>query len=294
MFETSDIEKLQSIIGCFEKPKFSISGQLKDNIDSLILSDMWPNEVAPSLVVRNDQQIAVRAKSIAHSYCLHNMRGKKFLDFGCGNGAVVLEACKIGLAAFGYDPIKQWPDDVVLSQDLTYETGNFTFSTDLDQILSNGPYDIIGLYDVVDHIMTHEEAVEALSFVRKCATSNTIIKVRCHPWTSRHGGHLYETINKAYAHILLSDEEYQKHAKVKVRKIKRPLVEYKSIFEEAGFLVSNIEKLSLPMEKMFGTDEFARLFTTRLTVDSDSLATDKTWQSQVLAFTFVDYVLRFR
>lgn len=285
MFETSDIEKLQSIIGCFEKPKFSISGQLKDNIDNLILSDMWPNEVAPSLVVRNDQQIAVRAKSIAHSYGLHNMRGKKFLDFGCGNGAVVLEACKIGLAAFGYDPIKQWPDDVVLSQDLTYESGNFALSTDLDQILSNGPYDIIGLYDVVDHIMTHEEAVEALSFVRKCATPNTIIKVRCHPWTSRHGGHLYETINKAYAHILLSDEEYQKHAKVKVRKITRPIAEYAKIFDKAGLREVHCDKSRIPMEKLFSSEPLVRILSSKLSGDAG-------WQSQVLPMTFIDYTLK--
>lgn len=284
MFETSDIEKLQSIIGCFENPRFSISGKLKDNIDSLILSDLWPNEVAPSLVVRSEQQVAVRAKSIAHSYGLHNMRGKKFLDFGCGNGAVVLEACKMGLAAFGYDPIKQWPDDIVLSQDLTYEAGNFTFSTDLDQILSNGPYDIIGLYDVIDHIMTHEEAVEALSFVRKCATPNTIIKVRCHPWTSRHGGHLYETINKAYAHILLSDEEYQKHAKVKVRRITRPIAEYTKIFESSGFKIANCDKLSIPTEKLFSSEYLIKAFDSRLVGNAN-------WQSFVLPMTFIDYVL---
>tara|TARA_R110000868_G_scaffold20153_12_gene85654 strand:+ start:112 stop:975 length:864 start_codon:yes stop_codon:yes gene_type:complete len=287
MFETSDLEKLQSIVGCFEKPKFSISGQFKDNIDSLILSDLWPNEVAPSLVVRNEQQIAVRAKSIAHSYGLHKMHGKKFLDFGCGNGAVVIEACKMGLFAFGYDHIKQWPDDVVLSQDLAHGVGNFNFSIDKDYILSNGPYDIISLYDVIDHIMTHDEAVEAMSFVRKCATPDAVINVRCHPWTSRHGGHLYETINRAYAHILLSEEEYQKHTSVKVRKITTPMNEYRSVFEKTGFTIDSIIKSTISIEPIFQTPQFVEKFRQKLDGDSD-------WQKVVLPITFADFVLKIR
>lgn len=285
MFETSDLDKLQSIAGCFENPKFSISGQFKDNIDNLILSDLWPNEVAPSLVVRNEQQIAIRAKSIAHSYGLHKMNGKKFLDFGCGNGAVVIEACKMGLFAFGYDHVKQWSDDVVLSQDLAHRVGNFNFSIDKDYILSNGPYDIISLYDVIDHIMTHDEAVEAISFVRGCATSDTVINVRCHPWTSRHGGHLYETINRAYAHVLLSEEEYQKHAAVKVRKITRPISEYAKIFEEAGLSVVSSDLSYIPMEEMFLSEHLVKMFNTKLSGDAN-------WQSHVLPVSFIDYKLK--
>ena len=275
MFETSDLDKLQSVAGCFEKPKFLISGQFKDNIDNLILSDLWPNEVAPSLIVRNEQQITIRAKSIAHSYGLHKMHGKKFLDFGCGNGAVVIEACKMGLFAFGYDHVQQWSDLVD------------NFSIDKDYILSNGPYDIISLYDVIDHIMTHDEAVEAMSFVRGCATSDTVINVRCHPWTSRHGGHLYETINRAYAHILLSEEEYQKHATVKVRKITRPLAEYAKIFQKAGLIVCNEEThmSRISMEEMFLSEHLVKMFSAKLSGDAD-------WQSHVLSLAFIDYKLK--
>jgi len=275
MFETSDLDKLQSVAGCFEKPKFSISGQFKDNIDNLILSDLWPNEVAPSLIVRNERQITIRAKSIAHSYGLHKMHGKKFLDFGCGNGAVVIEACKMGLFAFGYDHVQQWSD-------------LDNFSIDKDYILSNGPYDIISLYDVIDHIMTHDEAVEAMSFVRGCATSDTVINVRCHPWISRHGGHLYETINRAYAHILLSEEEYQKHATVKVRKITRPLAQYAKIFENAGLIVCNEEThmSRIPMEEMFLSEHLVKMFSAKLS------GGDADWQSHVLPLAFIDYKLK--
>lgn len=285
MFETTDYEKLSLISDCFERPRFSISGDLKDNIDKLILSDMWPNEVPPSMVVRNDRQIAVRAKSIAHSHGLHTMRGKKFLDFGCGNGSVVLEACKLGLSAYGYDVTKQWSDDIAMSQDLSHDAGAFSFSTDRDYIVANGPYDIIGVYDVIDHIMTHDEAVDAMSFVKRCAAPGTIIKVRCHPWTSRHGGHLYESINKAYAHILLSDEEYEKHATVKVRKITRPLAEYGKIFEKAGFSVVSFDKSQMPMDNIFLSEPLIKAFNKRLFVDAG-------WQSQVLPMTFIDYNLR--
>jgi len=286
MFKTNDIEKLLSITDCFEKPTFSISGELNDNIDKLILSDLWPNEVPPAMIVKNDRQVAVRAKSIAHSHSLPTMCGKKFLDFGCGNGSVVIEAFKMGLLAYGYDMTKQWPDDIAIQDDITIQdnAGTFNVSTDIDYIITNGPYDIISVYDVVDHIMTHEEAVNAMSSIRKCSTPNTIIKVRCHPWTSRHGGHLYETINKAYAHILLSEEEYEKHTTVKVRKITRPLAEYGKIFEKAGLGVMRCDKSQIPMDNIFLSEPLIKAFNKRLSGDAS-------WQSQVLPMTFIDYTL---
>jgi hypothetical protein len=285
MFESFDIDKLKSVSAHFKKPKYSISGELKDNFDGLILSDQWPNEVPQSMVVKNDQQVAIRAKSIVHSYGLPSMRGKKFLDFGCGNGSVAIEACKLGLLAYGYDVKKQWSDELISPQNLSHEIGTVDFSTDIDDIILNGPYDFIGVYDVIDHIMTHEEAVEAMSVVKKCSTSDTVIKVRCHPWTSKHGGHLYETVNKAFAHILLSDEEYNRLATVKVRKITRPLIEYDRIFDKAGFTLVNIDKSEIPIDPIFTSEPLIAAFEKRLNGNAD-------WQSKVLPMTFIDYVLK--
>ena len=48
---------------CFaDKPKFSVSGTLKKNFDSLILSDFWPEEVPASMVVNTDKQAILRAR----------------------------------------------------------------------------------------------------------------------------------------------------------------------------------------------------------------------------------------
>jgi len=249
MFSITDKEQIDSLLKAadsFANPKITLSGTLRKNFDSLILSDLWPLEVPSSLIVNTPDQARLRARSIVHSYGLQNFKGKKFLDFGCGTGECVTEAAKMGVEAFGFDIRKQWPDD----------TTNIT--TDIKDINTHSPYDIVALYDVLDHAANRVKAQEIMNRVARVCGPETIVRVRCHPWTSRHGAHLYESINRAYAHILLSEETLAKY-------LKEPS----------------------PVEPLFQTPQMVEIF--RIHLDGD-----KEWQEAVLPIAFVDFILRLK
>ena len=264
-----------------------ISGKLKKNFDSLILSDFWPEEVSKNMIVNNDEQAILRARSIIRTFGIQYIKDNRFLDYGCGKGHCVVEASKLGFEAVGYDVEKTWevdPEDCVLT-------------TDKAVITAKAPYAAVSVYDVLDHIVDHEKAVEAMKFVCSVSNADTIIRVRCHPWTSRHGGHLYNSINKAFAHILLSDEEYKKHSTEPVRKIKRPLMEYSKIFEAAGLKTVQIDVTGTKLEELFTTKELQDAFEDRLQFGEgdqekgEHKQADGEWQSHVLPMSFIDYIL---
>jgi 2-polyprenyl-3-methyl-5-hydroxy-6-metoxy-1,4-benzoquinol methylase len=279
MFSITDKEQISSLLAAseaFANPRFTLSGTLRKNFDSLILSDLWPLEVPESLIVTTPDQARLRARSIVHFYGLHTMKDKKFLDFGCGAGECVAEAARAGVKAFGFDPRKQWSDDA-----------EGTFSTDIKEINAHGPFDVIALYDVIDHTSSREKALEALRRAAVVSSRETVVRVRCHPYTSRHGGHLYESINKAYAHILLSEETLAKHLKEPVRKVKKPMGEYRALFDEAGFKLESTNKTLTPLEPLFRTPQMVEIF--RMHLDGD-----KEWQEAVLPIAFVDFVLKLK
>jgi SAM-dependent methyltransferase len=279
MFSITNKEQISSLLEAsksFAHPQFILSGTLRENFDSLVLSDLWPLEVPPSLIVNTPEQIRLRAASIVQSYNLHDFKDKKFLDFGCGTGECVIEATKLGVKAFGFDLEDYWQKGTA---------GIFT--TDIEEVRANGPYDLITLYDVIDHTNEHEGSMEVLTNVAKVSNPNTMIRIRCHPYTSRHGGHLYETINRAFAHILLSEETLAKHLKGPMRKIKRPMAEYRTLFDEAGFRVVSFDKQSAPLEPLFKTPQMVEIFRMRLDGNRD-------WQESVLPITFIDFILRLK
>lgn len=62
------------------------------------------------------------------------------------------------------------------------------------------PYDHILIYDHLEHI---HDPINILKSASQQLSYNGIIHLWCHPYTSKHGGHLFE-LNKAYSHILLN------------------------------------------------------------------------------------------
>jgi len=58
-----------------------------------------------------------------------------------------------------------------------------------------------------------------LMSARQLLKPNGKIFLRCHPWTGRHGGHLYKQINKAFVHFLFTKEELEKMGYVTDQKI---------------------------------------------------------------------------
>lgn len=156
----------------------------------LAKSDLWPDAVPKSLISDTETQNS-RAMGILQTMNIP-IAGKKFLDFGCGEGHTVVIAKEVfGAKAFGYD-IKN------------FEWNEKNITNNLETVFKNGPYDVILLYDVLDHA---EEPETILKTCKQILSPDGKIFVRVHPWFSRSGTHIYKQLNKAYLQLVFNNEE---------------------------------------------------------------------------------------
>jgi 2-polyprenyl-3-methyl-5-hydroxy-6-metoxy-1,4-benzoquinol methylase len=279
LFKTQTIESLKQIANCLTNPSFEISGKIKD-VQSLLHTDAWPLAVPNGLIVQDEDQAKLRAKSILYSYDIAQSTNKqslleaapiKFLDYGCGGGYVTLAAIEAGIDAYGYDITKQWAD------------GLPQLSDDYQLIKTNAPFTHILLYDVIDHV-DHSQAVQIFDNLKELSDSNTQILVRTHPWTSRHGAHTYYKLNKAYAHLFISDEELDQYTDHKISKVMRPMKYYKDLFTGAGLESISTDVYKKPLEQFFLIEEINAILRDKLEARSE-------WLDSVLPIEFIDYKL---
>lgn len=242
----------------------------------LLMSDDWP-EAAPSFLIcdENEDDKKERAEGII-DFIEPNLEGKKILDFGCGEGHVAEYAAKASLKSIGYDLIHSG------KLEWEIENSNFLLTTDWLKVLSNGPYDLIILYDVLDHC---ENPVEVLQRIKSVCKSDTKIFVRCHSFMSRHGGHLYRQLNKAWLHLFFSDEELEKIG-VKMEFTKKtyfPIRDQKSWIQSSGLKIIAEDIIRTQVEDIFK----GPLFVSRLPQEFKNHEYPEWQMSQV----FNDYIL---
>jgi len=184
----------------------------------------WPDAVPGFLISEpTPSGIKKRAKAVLDMCDLTNLRGRQFLDFGCGDASIVEEAKKRKAdTATGFDIVEDWKEseDVILTTDYS--------------LLKQGYYDTILLYDVLDHA---EDPTQIIQQVRELVADKGEVKVRCHPFTSKHANHVYRTFNKAYSHFFLSTEALKDHNPLPVYRMTGviPTEQYKKWFNENGF-----------------------------------------------------------
>ena len=208
-------------------------------LTELLNSPTWPAAVDPSLIcdTNSEQDKEDRAEGILDLIIDVHLENLKFLDFGCGEGHVINKArTQNPKFAIGYD-LKEY------DKWHTWEkAGNVNYTNQWNVVKSSGPYNIVLLYDVIDHIeSTDEELVKRLKELKSILAPNAKVYVRCHPWSSRHGTHLYRQLNKAYVHMVFTDEEIKKmgYTQEKARKFKHPVTDYNNLWTAAGFKVIN-------------------------------------------------------
>lgn len=205
----------------------------------LLNSDDWPVAVDPQLICDpNSTADQLERAEVILDDVPEDLTGMKVLDFGCGRGFVTQKAIELGIDAIGYD--------IVSDGDL-WESDSLT--TDFEQIKASAPYDVIILYDVIDHC---EDPVDALKKVSEVCKPESRAYVTCHPWCSRHGAHHYNTINKAFIHLVFTDEELAEMGlKTEVLKVTSPVLTYQQFFREAGFKSYKPEIIRESAEKLF-------------------------------------------
>ncbi|RDJ35111.1 MAG: class I SAM-dependent methyltransferase [Crenarchaeota archaeon] len=202
----------------------------------LVQSEDWPSAVDPEALVQTEEDKYERAEGIIDLMIEHHTEGLKFLDFGCGEGHVSKGIVSQNPSlSVGYD-IKQ-PENQIVPWDV--EKDSLLLTTNLEKVKSNGPYDVILVYDVLDHC---ENPIEALNTIKSLAGDKGKIFVRCHPWCSRHGGHIYQDLNKAFAHLFLTPEEIKSITGKDLmlcQKVFLPQRTYTNWFKQVGFQVKH-------------------------------------------------------
>lgn len=248
-----------------------------EQLIALLESPEWPEAAPPCLICRDgvEQDKHDRAEGVLDF--LAGMFSGTLLDFGCGEGHITHHALSYGYTkAVGYDIEQkgQLPWD---------QKGDWFLTTNLDKVRGQAPYDAILVFDVLDHA---QDPVQALRTVREMAKPETKIFVRCHPWMSRHASHLYLQKNKAFLHLVFTEEELAKMGLKMpfVQKVFYPIDTYKKWFLEADLKVVSENVQSAPVEKFF---EEVSLVRDRLPLAQYG-GTFPNWQ---MSQAFVDFVL---
>ena len=167
------------------------------HIESLLAIDCWPEAVPQFLTVAPTVEDQLnRANAVLDMMLDGNIAGMNFLDFGCGDGWVAQQAINRGVAeSCGYD---------IVASENWQQMSSATFVDDFSK-LKKHHYDIILLYDVLDHVF---DPLGVMAQLKQLIKKDSRIYIACHPWTSKHAMHLYKQgINKAYIHWFLTWDE---------------------------------------------------------------------------------------
>jgi len=279
----AQLQELLALLGDRRPHSFTATAEVpadRQLIRAAISSTMWPEAVDSSLIVSEEDEPAkrLRASSILSSF-VNLLPGKRFLDFGCGEGHVAVEAARRGARAVGYDPVAQgWDPDLA------------TLTTDLQGVIQGGPYDIALLYDVLDHLPDGYQ-VPVLQQLRSLLTPDGWLYVRCHPWTSAHGTHLYRTLNRSHAHLLLSDQELTALgcSQEPVCRVVRPIDAYHDWFQQAGFRVGHENLVRLELDPVFSDPAVVAELLRHW--EKDGVIRDQQALHLILSIQFADYHL---
>lgn len=256
-----------------------------DLLVNLLHKDAWPEATPADLIVDSESEESKqnRAEGICDLMIEQPMKDARFLDFGCGEGHAVAYAASQGATAFGYD-IRQ-------TGNLTWESENPMLTTDFSKIADNGPYDIILIYDVVDHIEL-ESIVSVMEKIKLASGPTTRLYVRTHPWCSRHGGHHYPQLNKAFIHLVFTEEELKDLdlESMPTTRVVHPIGNYRRWWKDGGFKVIHEDITRTAVEPFFKKNPVIRdRITKNWQVSKDETA--KKWPAFQLEQSFLDYVL---
>lgn len=250
----------------------------KKHIDDLMAIDCWPEAVKPYCMASPSEEDQVnRAAAVLDMMTDRPLVGLRFLDFGCGEGWIAQEATKRGVAeSVGYD----------IELHATWKNRSTATYTHIYNELKRSYYDVVMLYDVLDHC---QDPIVLMNQVKSVLKPEGVVYVRCHPWTSAHGNHLYKLgMNKAYLHLFLNYDELREligQAPLFTRIEKNPLEAYHWWFHD--FDIKREKLVTEKVNPFFQVPAFKELLGNEQAV----LAQDIDEFLKRMEIQFVDYVL---
>jgi 2-polyprenyl-3-methyl-5-hydroxy-6-metoxy-1,4-benzoquinol methylase len=246
-------------------------------------SDKWPEAVNPHLICdpNSEQDKNERAQGVIEMMIEQDLRNLKVLDFGCGEGQCVSLMPKYGTKlAAGYD-IKAYPQWKTFNNDVI-------LTDDFDVIKSHAPFDVIILFDVIDHTL-QETPLSILNKCREVLSDSGRIYMRCHPFTSKHATHLYHEINKAYLHLIFNEEELKQLVQNSAycesnNGVVDPLKTYNLYIEQANLKIINRRESIEDTNPFFKIPKIAERILRKTKMPS--------FPEDQMSIQFVDYILQ--
>lgn len=247
----------------------------------LIKSKFWPAAVNEAVIVTTDAGKDFRASSIlASAIGPQKLKAGKFLDFGCGEGHCVQQAAKI-TTALGFDP----------QLDLFAESSGLTH--EWQKVLQAAPFETVLCYDVLDHILDPADRQLAVQRIRQVLTPTGVAVIRFHPFTSRHGTHLYHQFNKAYAHLFMTPDELTAlgYHTQPVAQITRPLRTYNELMATAKLHILHKDVAQRNVEPLFQEKHIVNQLIAKYWPDDDYVKSATTL-TNILSVEFIDFKVR--
>ena len=247
---------IDQISGLLEKLKSCIDPNTEfESLRKLLDSDEWPHAAKEFLICSKDsvEEQSDRGRAVVEIMSIMKPISGNFLDYGCGAGycSKYVASQKITTKTIGFDikSQKEWND-----------AQGVVFTDNWDEVVKNGPYDSILMFDVLDHLIG-ENQVDVLKKIGNVLTQNGNILMRVHPWMSRHANHHYYTCNKAYIHLVFTPEEFEKilpssEFSEPSMKSGTPIMTYDKIVKDAGLkFVGQGRQSRLPVDQFFKRPE---------------------------------------
>ena len=255
-----------------------------DQLKVALQSDKWPEAVNPNLICdpHSEEDKKERARGVIELMIEEDMTDLKFLDFGCGEGHCADISTEYGTTtSVGYDIIesKHWGD--------IPQKDNLVLTKSWQSVKDNGPYNVVVLFDVIDHLKK-QTGDQVLSLIKSVLADDGKIYMRCHPFTSRHATHLYHDLNKAYIHLVFTDEEIKELVPNSEffedsTRVIAPLRTYGEFIEKAGLKTINRRDITEKVEPFFKIPKIAERIMQRTNF--------KSFPEFQMGLQFIDYVL---
>jgi 2-polyprenyl-3-methyl-5-hydroxy-6-metoxy-1,4-benzoquinol methylase len=225
----------------------------------LVASKEWPKAVEEILICDpNDQQAKKdRSQGTIDLFVETDITGLKVLDYGCGEGGAAEYAASKAALSVGYDPFLK----------VNKRDNNLVLTNNYQEVTALAPFDVIILFDVIDHLINDTPA-EVLKKTAEILKDDGKIYMRAHPFTSRHACHLHHHLNKAYLHLVFSDQELkeilpdQTHVQPNFGPTK-PLLFYQSCIDQAGLKEVHRREIKEDVESFFEKPEIVARITTK-------------------------------
>lgn len=229
----------------------------EDTLFDMISSEYWPEAVDPTNIIVSDWDKLIRAKSIINNL-LPDVSDKKLLCVG--DCPKVADIAKDRAKIADYIGVNRLQSETIKSK-----------------------YDIILLYDVLDHVSTPKRIL-LIEIVKSLLEDNGTIVCRCHPWTSIHGGHCYQKLNKAYANLFLGYRlnDYQS---LSVDRIPNPAEYYDYFFEEHGLVTVKIDKATDKIPRIIDQEDVISYLSNKYGMEKNMLRSS-------MEIVFIDYHLK--